>query len=128
MIQNRITTVTCSQPSCSKWWCRGAIRKTRWPAWTRKTERNRPLARLTLKTLTCTMTESVITTNRPPRISSSSSVRVRIANPARAAPRAREPVSPMKIAAGEAFHHRKPKQAPVIAAAMIARSSGSRTS
>ena len=61
-------------------------------------------------------------------ISSSSSVRVRIASPASAPPSASEPVSPMKMAAGEAFHHRKPKQAPVIAAATTARSSGSRTS
>ena len=59
---------------------------------------------------------------------SSSSVRVRIARPASALPSDSEPVSPMKMAAGEAFHHRKPKQAPVIAAAITARSSGSRTS
>ena len=38
------------------------------------------------------------------------------------------PVPPMQICAGGAFHHRKPKQAPVIAAATTARSSGSRTS
>ncbi len=55
-------------------------------------------------------------------------MRVRIANPASAPPSASDPVSPMKIAAGEAFHQRKPKQAPVMAAAMMARSSGSRTS
>ena len=61
-------------------------------------------------------------------MTSSSSVRVRIASPARAPPSESEPVSPMKIAAGEAFHHRKPKQAPVMAAATTARSSGSRTS
>ena len=61
-------------------------------------------------------------------MTSSSSVRVRIASPASAPPSASEPVSPMKIAAGEAFHHRKPKQAPVMAAATTARSSGSRTS
>jgi hypothetical protein len=42
----------------------------------------------------------------------SSSVRVMMARPASAPPRAREPVSPMKILAGEAFHHRKPKHAP----------------
>ena len=30
-------------------------------------------------------------------------------------PRAREPVSPMKILAGEAFHQRNPKQAPMTA-------------
>ena len=83
---------------------------------------------MTLKKPTCSITDSVSTTNRPPRMSSSSSVRVRIAKPASAPPSASEPVSPMKIAAGEAFHHRKPKQAPVMAAATIARSSGSRTS
>ncbi len=55
-------------------------------------------------------------------------MRVSTAKPASAPPSASEPVSPMKIWAGEAFHHRKPKQAPVIAAATTARSSGSRTS
>ena len=39
MIQNRITMVTCSQPSISKWCCSGAIRNTRWPGPTRKTLR-----------------------------------------------------------------------------------------
>ena len=34
----------------------------------------------------------------------------------------------MKILAGEVFHHRKPKQAPISAEATTARSSGSRTS
>ena len=46
-------------------------------------------------------------------MTSSSSVRVVMARPASAPPRASEPVSPMKILAGEAFHHRKPKQAPM---------------
>ena len=55
-------------------------------------------------------------------------MRVSTAKPASAPPSASEPVSPMKIWAGEAFHQRKPKQAPVIAAATTARSSGSRTS
>ena len=40
-----------------------------------------------------------------------------IARPASAPPSASEPVSPMKIWAGDAFHHRKPKHAPTIAAA-----------
>ena len=44
-------------------------------------------------------------------------MRVVMARPARAPPRASEPVSPMKILAGEAFHQRKPKQAPITAAA-----------
>ena len=55
-------------------------------------------------------------------------MRVMIANPASAPPSESEPVSPMKICAGGAFHHRKPKHAPVMAAATTARSSGSRTS
>ena len=54
----------------------------------------------------------VMRTKRPPRISSSSSVRDRIARPESRPPRASEPVSPMKIWAGEAFHQRKPKHAP----------------
>ncbi len=102
MIQNRIVTVTCSQPSISKWWWIGAIRNTRRPV---------PVSRLvTLNVVTWSITETVSRTNRPPRMISSSSVRVRIARPASAPPSASEPVSPMKIAAGEAFHHRKPKQ------------------
>ena len=51
-----------------------------------------------------------------------------IAKPAIAPPSDSDPVSPMMIWAGEAFHHRKPKHAPVSAAATTARSSGSRTS
>ena len=73
------------------------------------------------------ITESVSTTNSPPRMISSSSVRVTIAMPASAPPSASEPVSPMKILAGLAFHHRKPKQAPIAAAATRATSRGSRT-
>ena len=38
-------------------------------------------------------------------------------------PSASEPVSPMKIRAGAAFHHRNPVTAPIIAAATIAVSS-----
>ncbi len=81
-----------------------------------------------LNEATWMITERVIVTNSPPRMTTSSSVRVRIARPARAPPRASEPVSPMKIFAGDAFHQRKPKQAPIPAAATIARSWGSRTS
>ena len=82
-----------------------------------------PVNRLViLKQVTWSITDSVMVTNSPPSMISSSSVRVRMARPASAAPSDSEPVSPMKIAAGEAFHHRKPKQAPVIAAATTARS------
>ena len=73
-------------------------------------------------------TDMVIRTKRPPRMASSSSVREQMARPASAPPSASEPVSPMKILAGEVFHHRKPKQAPIRAEATTARSSGSRTS
>src|SRR6478735_1799490 len=100
-IQKRMTMVTCSQPSISKWWCRGVIRKTRWPAWTLKMLRNSPLARLTLKTDTWIITDSVMTTNSPPMTSSSSSVRVMIAKPAIAPPSDSEPVSPRMICAGD---------------------------
>ena len=74
------------------------------------------------------ITDSVWITNSPPSTASRNSVRVRIARPASVPPSESEPVSPMKILAGDAFHHKKPKQAPVSAAAIAARSSGSRTS
>ena len=57
------------------------------------------------------MTDSVSITNRPPMIGSSSTVLVLRASAARAAPMASEPVSPMKICAGAAFHHRNPAHA-----------------
>ena len=99
MIQNRMTTVISSHPSSSKWWWSGAIRKTRLPVVLndadldddRQGHRGR--------------------TGRRGR--QSSSVRVEIASPAMAPPRASDPVSPMKILAGEAFHQRNPKQAPI---------------
>ena len=59
---------------------------------------------------------------------SSSSVRVVMASPASVPPSASEPVSPMKIFAGEVFHHKNPMQAAASDAAMTARSSGLRTS
>lgn len=73
------------------------------------------------------ITDRVMIMNRPPSSATSSSVCEQIASPASAPPRASEPVSPMKILAGEAFHHRKPKHEPIRAAATMARSSGSRT-
>lgn len=81
-----------------------------------------------LKYPTCRITDAVMMTNRPPSTMRRSSVRVISAKPAIAPPSDSEPVSPMKILAGEVFHHRKPKHAPVSAEATIARSSGSRTS
>ena len=114
MIQNRMTIVTSCQPSSSKWCWSGAIRNTRLP--------------VSLNEATWMMTERVIVTNRPPRMTMRNSVRVVMARPAIAPPRASEPVSPMKIFAGAAFHQRNPKHAPIAAAATTARSWASRTS
>jgi hypothetical protein len=75
-----------------------------------------------LKKPTCKITDITSITSRPPKITNNSSVRVMIAIPASAPPRESEPVSPMKIFAGSAFHHRKPKQAPASATATTARS------
>jgi len=61
--------------------------------------------------LTWMTTDRVIRANRAPLRPSRSSVREQMARPARAPPRASEPVSPMKILAGEVFHHRNPKHA-----------------
>src|SRR5690606_38854871 len=54
--QKRITTVDSGQPSCSKWWWIGAMRKTRLP--------------VRLNTITWMMTEAVSITNSPPITSS----------------------------------------------------------
>ena len=51
-------------------------------------------------------------TKIPPRRISSTSVLVMTASPAIAPPSPSEPVSPMKIVAGNALNHRKPTQAP----------------
>ena len=97
--QNRTMTVFSVQPASSKWWCSGAIRKTR--------------RRVARKNATWMTTDSVTATNSPPSTISSSSVRVTMARPESRPPRASEPVSPMKIRAGLVFHHRKPRHAPM---------------
>ena len=61
-------------------------------------------------------------TNRPHMIGSRRCVFVVRARQASAVPIASEPVSPMMICAGAAFHHRKPTQPPSIAAPTTARS------
>ena len=76
------------------------------------------------KEATWRITERVSTTYSPPRTASSSWVLVNRARAARVPPRAREPVSPMKMRAGGAFHHRNPAVAPIMAAATMARSWG----
>src|SRR5207344_2333445 len=99
MIQKRITMVGSAQPFFSKWWCSGAIRKTRRPV------------RLYQKTWMMTLTVS--TTNNPPTIASTISCLVATATPPSAPPSASEPVSPMKTAAGGALNHRNPSPAPI---------------
>ena len=51
MIQNRMTIVISAQPTSSKWWWMGAIRKTRFP--------------VSLKLATWMMTDRVMRTKRP---------------------------------------------------------------
>ena len=80
------------------------------------------------KETTWMMTDSVSSTKRPPMMGSRRTVLVMSARPASAVPMASEPVSPMMIRAGWAFHHRNPMQAPTIAAATTARSSAWATS
>ena len=53
---------------------------------------------------------------------SKSAVLVAKASAARPLPSASEPVSPMKMRAGAAFHHRNPMIAPTMAALTMARS------
>ncbi len=106
-------TVVSAQPTSSKWWWNGAIRNTR-----------RPVVR---NARICTTTEVTSATNSAPSTTASISVRLVTDSPAMMPPSASEPVSPMKILAGAAFHHRNPMHAPAVAAAMSARSSGSRT-
>src|SRR5699024_2092909 len=88
-IQKRTTMVTSFQPLSSKWCCRGAIRNTRLP--------------VSLKLVTWMITDREMITNRPPMMAPSTSVRETMVKPAIAPPRASDPVSPMKIFAGEVF-------------------------
>ncbi len=112
-IQNRTITVVSGQPTSSKWWWMGAMRNTRrWKVW---------------NTATWMTTDMVIITNSPPTTGSSRWVLVVNASAPRPVPSASEPVSPMKILAGAAFHHRKPAQLPPRAAAMSDRSSAGPT-
>ena len=67
------------------------------------------------------MTLRASQTKSPPMMSEVISVLVRMARAARAAPRASEPVSPMKIDAGLQLCQRKPTQAPAMEAAKMAR-------
>ena len=61
---------------------------------------------------TCRITEAVSATKRPPRITSRRSKFIKRHNAPRPVPIASEPVSPIMIFAGAAFHQRKPRHAP----------------
>src|SRR5215217_5449406 len=96
------------QACSSKWWWIGAIRKTRLRnAWKEKTW---------ISTLSASITKM------PPITISSTSVFVITASAAIAPPRPSDPVSPMKIDAGNELNQRKPTQAPTRHAATSARS------
>src|SRR6185312_2567627 len=99
MIQNRTITRGSGQPFNSKWWWIGAIRNTRLP-------RN-------LKLPTCSITDAVSTTNKPPITSRMISWRTITATQPIAAPIASAPTSPMNTCAGYVLNHRKPRPAPV---------------
>ncbi len=113
MIQNRTMTVVSGQPTSSKWWWSGAMRNTRRPK--------------TRKLTTWITTDSVTMTNRPPMTGRRSCRFICRHSAARPDPMASEPVSPMKIRAGAAFHHRKPRQAPASATEASAMSSADDT-
>ena len=101
MIQKRMTTVGSDQPFFSKWWCSGAIRKTRLP--------------VVLKEATWTMTDAVSSTNRPPMMASTISCLVMTLIVPSAAPIDSDPVSPMNTIAGGALNQRNPSPAPTSA-------------
>src|SRR5688572_26241039 len=77
---------------------------------------------VSLNDATCTMTDSVSTTNTPPMISSTISWRTMTAIVPSAAPSPSAPTSPMNTSAGYALNHRKPSPAPAIAPQITASS------
>ena len=97
-IQKRRMILVSDQALSSKWWWIGAIRNTRLPrVWNQNT---------------WISTDSASITKMPPMMISSSSVWVITAIAAIAPPSPSDPVSPMKIDAGNELNHRKPTQAP----------------
>ena len=101
IIQNLITTVDSGQPFFSKWWWIGAILKTLLP--------------VSLNDITCTITETASRTNKPPVIAKTISCYLIIPTAPKEPPKDKDPVSPIKIFAGGALNHKKPKQEPMIA-------------
>ena len=74
------------------------------------------------KLMTWRITDTVSMTKSPPMMSRSRSRFSRRHSAASPAPMASDPVSPMMILAGAAFHHRKPMHAPARATATSERS------
>ena len=68
-----------------------------------------------LNEITCTITDIASKTNKPPVIAKTISCFVIIPTPPKDPPNASDPVSPIKIFAGGALNHKKPKQEPITA-------------
>ena len=100
MIQNLMTTVDSAHPFFSKWWWSGAIINTLFP--------------VSLYETTWIITETVSRTNKPPTIAKTISCFEIMLTAPREPPKDNEPVSPMKIFAGGALYHRKPRQDPTM--------------
>ena len=109
-IQKRRMIFVSDQAWSSKWWWIGAIRKTR--------------LRKVWKAKTWIRTERASITKMPPRMISSTSVLVITAIAAIPPPSPSDPVSPMKIEAGNELNQRNPTQEPTRQPATSARSSG----
>ena len=75
---------------------------------------------VSLKEITCMITETVSKTNSPPIIAKTISCLTIIATAAKEPPNDKDPVSPIKIFAGGALYQRNPKQEPTIAPQKIA--------
>ena len=83
---------------------------------------HKTLFSVSLKDITCIITEIVSKTNSPPIIAKTISCLTIIATAAKEPPKDKEPVSPIKILAGGALYQRKPKQEPTMAPQKIAAS------
>ena len=70
---------------------------------------------MSLKDITCAITETASNTKRPPVIARTISCLVIIPTAPNDPPKAKDPVSPIKIFAGGALNHKKPRQDPIIA-------------
>ena len=85
-----------------------------------KMRRPSPYLRLVyLKYPTCTITESASTRKTPHNSGNSNSLRMQSAKTAIIPPMVNEPVSPIKICAGNELYHKKPISAPTKAVAKI---------